>query len=603
MADGSDDDSLRHARRRFLRLGGAAGVAALAGCSSETPSQSEGTDTTSTTGGGDGSDGGSGDQALTVPGRYVPTNVQWNSYAPSHYAQQGGKMVYDPFLRYNQKTDELIPYLFQDWAVDGTTLTVSLREGDTWHDGEPVTAEDVVTKFAIDQGFGYEAASYIDDATAVDEHTVEYSLKKSYRTDTILLVLSGEWMDTPTHRKYGEFAEAFRNASTTEERQNVQGDVQNYQPSEPLGSGPFEFESANQQTLTLTKYEDHPTADQITFPRYEVTYSSSNQQQWAAVKNGRTFDATTTTFFPQRIVKTLPDYVEQYTVPAYNGYSMAFNHDDEDFGNRNVRRAFAHVVDQERAADLLGPSKQAVSVPAGIGSFWTGTWERNLGGETDVYQRYNDTERAAELLRQEGYTKQDGQWHKPNGERFTLTIPSPSGWSDVASMTTAVAQMLTDFGIETQNKSVENTTFFGQYWGPSDFKVVPWFWNNSALPKPFFSLSWVLTSGTVMSNLNFPEEPTVPPMGEPEGETSPADVRSTLQSLGTATDEARVTELTRELAWAVNQSLPMLPIVETSSSSFWNSKRWNVPPQDTDAKYVNNEYFWFPRAGLVSPKE
>ncbi len=584
-------------------MGGVAGAAALAGCSSQAPEGGSSGGDTTTTEGGTTTSGGSTDTALTVPGRYVPTNVQWNSYAPSHYAQQGGKMVYDPFLRYNQKTDELIPYFFQDWSVDGTTLTVSLREGDTWHDGEPVTAEDVVTKFTIDKGFGYEVASYIESATAVDEHTVEYSLKKPYRTDTILLVLSSSWMDTPTHEKYGEFAKRFREASTKKEKQKIRGDIQNYQPKEPVGSGPFTFESANQQTLTLTKYEDHPDADRITFPTYEVTYSDSNQQQWAAMKNGRTYDATTTTFFPKRIRKTLPDYVQKYSVPAYNGYSMAFNHDDEDFGNRNVRRAFAYAIDQQKVANLLGSSKTAVTVPAGIGSFRTGTWKRNLGGETDVYQRYNDTAKAAELLRAEGYTKQGGQWYKPNGDQFTLTIPSPAGWSDVVSMTTAVAQALTEFGIKTQNKSVENTTFFGQYWGPSDFKVVPWFWNNSALSKPFFSLSWILTSGTVMSNLNFPEQPEVPPMGEPEGETSPSDVRSKLQSLGTAGDDATVTELTRDLAWDVNQSLPMVPIVEVSSQSFWNGNRWNIPPADTDKKYINNEYFWWPRIGIVSPKE
>lgn len=86
----STDSSL--SRREVLTMSGAVGVTALAGCSTETP-------------GGDASvpDGNmnsvGSDKALTVPGRYVPTNLQWNSYAPSHYAQQGGKMVFDPFLQ------------------------------------------------------------------------------------------------------------------------------------------------------------------------------------------------------------------------------------------------------------------------------------------------------------------------------------------------------------------------------------------------------------------------------------------------------------------------------------------------------------------------
>ena len=607
IADSSGNRKDWSSRRRFLMLSGFAGTAALAGCSSKKPAKggTQQTNAKTSSGGatasGNGGSGQSSNEALTVPGRYVPTNLQWNSYAPSHYAQQGAKMVFDPFLFYNQKTDTLIPYLFRDWSVDGKRLTVTLREGETWHNGDKVTAEDVVTKFKIDRGFGNQVSSYVDDAKAVDTHTVRYSLAKPYREETIMLVLEGSWMDTPANEKYGDFAKRFENASTTKEKQKIQGDVQSYQPKEPLGCGPFEFDSTNQQTLNLTKYDEHPDADKITFPKYQVVYESSNQKQWAAMKNGLTLDATTTTFFPKRIVKSLPEYVQEYRMPAYNGESIVFNHDDEDFGNRNVRRAVAYVINQNKLANLLGPAKTAVTVPAGVGSFVTGSWKQNLGGDVSVYEQYNDTSKATTLLKGEGYTKKNSKWYKPDGKRFTLTIPSPAGWSDVVSMTAMVAEMLTDFGIETQNKSIENTAFFGQYWGPSNFKLVPWFWNNSAKSKPFFSLSWILTSGTVRSTLNYPEKPEVPPMGKPDGKATPTDVRSTLQQLGTANDQKEVTKLTRELAWVVNQSLPMVPLVEVISQSFWNGKRWNLPPQDTKKQYVHDEYYYWPRIGLVSP--
>ncbi|QLC34777.1 twin-arginine translocation signal domain-containing protein (plasmid) [Halarchaeum sp. CBA1220] len=597
MPDGSSHD-WRSARRQFLKMGGVAGAAALAGCSSETPSEG-GDGGTSTTDGSGGS--GSGDDSLTIQGRYIPTNMQWNSYAPSHYATVGGRVVFDPFIFYNQKTDEIIPYLFQDWELDGTTLTVSLREGETWHDGEPVTAEDFVTKFTIDQGFGYEISNYIEEATAVDETTLEYTLNEEYREKTIMTVFNGTWMDTPTHRKYGEFAEAFRNASTEEERETVQGDVQNYQPSEPLGCGPFEFGSANQQTLTLTKYEDHPDADNVAFPTYEVNYFASSQQKWADMKNGTSLDVMNG-FTPQRIVKTFPDYVRQYEVPRYNGFGLAFNHDDEDFGNRNVRRAVAHAIDQQKMADLADPVKHAVSVPAGVGSFVTGTWKENLGGDVEAYEPYNDTAKAEELLKAEGYTKQGGQWYKPNGEQFTMEIPTPSGWSDIASFTTTVAQMLSDFGIDTTKRGVENTTFFGQYWGPSNFKVAPWFWNNSGKTKPFFTLSWILTSGTVTSTLNYPQEPEAPAFGSPDGEVSPVDIQQKLSTLATTSDQQEVTELTRELAWVVNQNLPMLPLIEKVRPSFWDTREWDIPPVDTDKKFVNWCNYYWPRFGYVTPK-
>ncbi|QLC34775.1 twin-arginine translocation signal domain-containing protein (plasmid) [Halarchaeum sp. CBA1220] len=604
MVDDNNHGDGKSPRRTFLKLSGVAGAAALAGCSSETPSDGDGTTTTSTTSGGD--SGGTGDQSLTVPGTYVPTNMQWNSYAPSHYSNPGRAFVFDPFIFYNQKTDTIIPTLFQDWEKDGDTLTVTLREGVTWHDGEPVTAEDFVTKYTIDKGFQYTIANYITDATAVDETTVEYSLAQSYRSDLLVLTFSGSWMNTPTHQKYGEFAQRLRDASSQEETDTVLSDIQDYQPSEPLGCGPFQFESANQQNLNLTRYEDHPEADTIPVPKAQVAYMGSNQQQWAAVKNGRTIDATTTTFFPERIVNSLPDYIRQYQMPAYNGFALAFNHDDEVFGNRNVRRAFAYILDQEKMASLADPTKTAVTAPTGVGSYHTGTWQEKLGGDVSAYQTYmgsDSTSKAEALLRGEGFSKEGGQWYTPSGEQLTLEIPAPAGWSDIVSFVQTTAQMLTNFGIETQNSNVETTTFFGQYWGPSNFRVIPWFWNNSFVrPKPFFSLGWLLTSDTSVNTLNFPEEPVVPPMGEPDGEATATDVRGILRDLGTSSDEARTTELTRELAWVVNQSLPELPLIEKVSQSFWNTNEWNVPEKGVDEQYVRYPYYYWPRTGTISPK-
>ncbi|MFC6825144.1 ABC transporter substrate-binding protein [Halopelagius fulvigenes] len=604
MSSDTSSDESGFARRRFLKLSGTAGAVTLAGCSSE-PSAEGGGDIGTLTG-GDGSvttsSGGStasDERSLTVPSRFIPAETQWNPYAPSNYAEVAGKMVFDPFLRYNQKTGELIPYVLQDWRKDGKTLTMSIREGQTWHDGNPVTAEDFVTKFTIDKGLGYEITNYIDAVEAVNDSTIKYTLKRDYGEKTILVVIAGKWMNTPTS-EYGKFAQRFRDASSEEEKKTVQGDLQDYQPSEPLGCGPCKYDSANQQVLTLTKYEDHPDANQIQFPVYELEYFASSQQKWAAMKNGRNIDIVDG-FTPIRIAKTFPDYVRQYKVPTYNGYGLGFNHDDEDFGKRNVRRAIAYVVDQQRMAELADPLKTAVAKPVGLGSFITDTWKENLGGDVDVYDSYTSTEKAAALLKKEGYSKKGEQWHKPNGEQFTLSIPSPSGWSDVTSFTTTLAQMLSDFGIKTENRAVENTTFFGQYWGTSNFKVVPWFWNNSGKTEPFFSLSWILTSNTVMSNLNYGEKPKAPPVGEPNGEASPVNVRETLRRLSTTSDRAKAQEYTRELAWVVNQNLPMLPLIEKIHPSFWNGQDWDIPPADTNKKFVDWCSYWFPRIGAVSP--
>lgn len=103
--------------------------------------------------------------------------VAWNVY--DRLVKHGMKENEDGVLVYDITTFE--PELATSWEVseDGTMYTFTLREDATFHDGSPVTAEDVKWSFdrAVAAG-GFPAiqmgASYFLDAEqfeAVDEHT------------------------------------------------------------------------------------------------------------------------------------------------------------------------------------------------------------------------------------------------------------------------------------------------------------------------------------------------------------------------------------------------------------------------------------------------
>ena len=73
------------------------------------------------------------------------------------------------------------PYLAESWTLeeDGTGATVRLRDDMTWHDGEPVTAEDVAFTFrtAMDPGVSFLNSGWFgpydpEAIEVVDEHTV-----------------------------------------------------------------------------------------------------------------------------------------------------------------------------------------------------------------------------------------------------------------------------------------------------------------------------------------------------------------------------------------------------------------------------------------------
>ncbi len=95
------------------------------------------------------------------------------------------QILYDSLLEKDENGD--IPWLAESWELseDGTVYTFRLRENTFWHDGEPLTAEDVVFTFAYYRkhlpvyGRLMAGGEYIvADARAVDPRTVEITLPR-----------------------------------------------------------------------------------------------------------------------------------------------------------------------------------------------------------------------------------------------------------------------------------------------------------------------------------------------------------------------------------------------------------------------------------------
>ena len=84
-------------------------------------------------------------------------------------------MVFDPLIRWNKELG-FDPRLAASWErVDDTTMRFKLREGVTFHSGNPMTAEDVVwtiERLKTSPDFKGIFASWVS-ATAVDDTTVE----------------------------------------------------------------------------------------------------------------------------------------------------------------------------------------------------------------------------------------------------------------------------------------------------------------------------------------------------------------------------------------------------------------------------------------------
>ncbi len=96
-------------------------------------------------------------------------------------------LIFDGLVSYDE-TGQVIPALAENWSVseDGLTITFELREGLKWHDGQPVSAEDVAFTYGLIQNEdspGPVALKEFWQSVVIDvqdERTIKFTLPQPY---------------------------------------------------------------------------------------------------------------------------------------------------------------------------------------------------------------------------------------------------------------------------------------------------------------------------------------------------------------------------------------------------------------------------------------
>jgi peptide/nickel transport system substrate-binding protein len=192
-----------------------------------------------------------------------------NPISGSVGAQDFNQNVYQPLVTYliDPETGgygDLLPFLATDWQTsdDGLVWTFSLREGVTWHDGTPFTADDVIFTLTLcndpEVGCTYGAGiSGIEGAQAFKDGTAEtISGLAAPDPSTVTITLAApnsEFLDALTvipmlqKASLGEIPPAEVTASTYWST-----------PGQAMGTGPFMITDYSAgQFLELSRYDDY----------------------------------------------------------------------------------------------------------------------------------------------------------------------------------------------------------------------------------------------------------------------------------------------------------------------------------------------------------
>lgn len=256
------------------------------------------------------------------------------------------QLLYDTLVRVDRQTLEFKPSLASAWTwLDDTTVEFTIRDGVTFHNGEDLTAEDVVYTFELlmdaDNKFRQQRSDFgmIESAGITDEGKVRVTL--STPTPTFEVTLASR-------------VPIFPKDYTSEHGVGIH-------QSEPVGSGPYMLEDMQMgSSYTFVKFPDY---DDTMRPAGEIGTISVRiipevQTQIAELMAGNVDLSLSLSPADAEALAGMPGLSVQ-TGPATRLYWLSMNvHDQEDnpLADADVRRAISYAVNrQELTASLISP--------------------------------------------------------------------------------------------------------------------------------------------------------------------------------------------------------------------------------------------------------
>ncbi len=381
-------------------------------------------------GGGHSSSSGSGPSGTLTLATGATGNFadDFNPFSPNVEAPANG-MIYEPLFFFNTaKAGDVQSWLGTGytWSDGGRTLTVNLRHGVTWSDGQPFTSADVA--FSFNQKIQDKALnSYglpLAGATTNGPYQAVIRFTQSEVTNDYLIL--GKSFILPKHIW------------------STVADPTTWQNTRPVGTGAFTVRSVSGQVMTLTANTHYymPGFPKVRTLKY-LAFSGNNGTD-AAVESG---EVDWGGGFIPNIQTTYLDKNKNYVlsnVPLADTFLLP-NMKSGPTTDLALRQAISEAMDRDFISKsvyngettptnpeaLLSPNFDAVADPA-------------LADATFDEGPAN----ARATLAKAGYQLgSDGMFSQPDGQPLNLTVQYVSGYTDYESILQILQQELAEAGI------------------------------------------------------------------------------------------------------------------------------------------------------------
>lgn len=369
-------------------------------------------------------------------------------------------LVYSGLLRYTSD-GQLVPDLAETWTQNDTQLThrLTIRKDATFHDEQPVTADDVAFTIKLIQNENLKSplhSSWSDvEVEVIDTHTLTLTLSEPYASFADQLTLgilpAHIWRDIPIEQV------PFSQYNTT-----------------PIGTGPYQIndvkfsQNGTVDYYQLTPYSEHtPTA----LISHIITRFYGDED--ALVSAWVDGDITSTAYLPPTLISELPNSHQVSTMPLSRVFGLFYNqHNSTVLRDQAVRSALSASLNP---IDIINTSLAGAGTPS---PFHTHTdldeveWSHR---EEIIPQTDDQLALAHHLLTDTGWKlRSDGAWiasSNPDSEPLSVTIRTAN--TPVLDTTLEViARRWEQLGIQVAKEQFSQTDLVQSVIRERDFEVL-----------------------------------------------------------------------------------------------------------------------------------
>jgi peptide/nickel transport system substrate-binding protein len=459
------------------------------------------------------------------------------------YGMGADGLIYEPLIQFDiAAPPKYYPWLATAyrWQNGGKAITFTIRQGVKFNNGTPMTPADVAFTYnLIKKNPSINLAGLQISSVSTSGNTVTLTFPAAQYTN-LQSIAGVPILPAAIWSKVG-------NPAT-------------YADANPVGTGPYKLKTFTPQGVTLTKNPSYWQASMAKVTNVYFPVYTSNTGALTALFSGQI--DWTGNFIPG----LEKDFVAKD--PAHHHFWEAAGSTNAFIPNLNkwptnqlpVRQAISLAVNRsvlasEGEAGLENPVLNATGITLPTYSAWSAPVASKTVSAT------GNAAAAAAVLTKAGYTKGSNGFFQKGGKTVSVTLISPSAYTDYAEVGSIAAQELKNAGIDATFQGISVNAWNADM-GDGNFSLAEHWSNGGITPYNLYDnwLDSALDKGTAAT-------------GDYERLNSPAIDADLAKLAGAATVPAQTTALV-PIENYVAANLPVIPLTTASDWFEYNSQHW-----------------------------